>query len=90
LAWFNDNLQAVCNNNSISNFSKHLLENQHPVDTTDNYMEILYTPGKISTQQKKITSMKKQKTTNLTLSLRLPFKLLNPPCRVILRALKKI
>jgi hypothetical protein len=25
----------------------------------------------------------------LTLSLRLPFKLLNPPCRVILRALEK-
>jgi hypothetical protein len=31
-----------------SNFSKHLLENQQPADTTDNTMEILYTTGKVS------------------------------------------
>jgi hypothetical protein len=42
----NEHLQAFCNNKYESNFPKHLLENQHPIDTIDNTMEILYTTGK--------------------------------------------
>ena len=53
-------------NNCTSNFSKHISENEHPINTTDNNIEILYIQDKvnISTQQKNITSMKKQNTIN--------------------------
>ena len=42
----NEHLQAFHYNNCNSNFSKHLLENQQPADTTDNTMEILFTRRK--------------------------------------------
>jgi hypothetical protein len=47
------------NNSYNSNFSKHLLENQHPIDTIDKIVEIPYMTGK-GTQLntvKNITSM---------------------------------
>jgi hypothetical protein len=40
---FNVYLQTFHNDNYNSNFSKHLLENHHPIDTTDNIIEMLYT-----------------------------------------------
>jgi hypothetical protein len=43
---FIEHLQPFHNNNCNSNFSKHLLENQHPIDTIDKIMEILYTTRK--------------------------------------------
>jgi hypothetical protein len=42
----NEHLQAFHYCNYNSSFSKHLLENRQPADTTDNTMEILYTTGK--------------------------------------------
>jgi len=43
---FIEHLQPFHNKTCNSNFSKHLLENQHPIDTTDKSMEILNTTGK--------------------------------------------
>jgi len=39
---FIKHLQPFHNNSYNSNFSKHLLENQHPIDTIDKIVEILY------------------------------------------------
>jgi hypothetical protein len=43
---FIEHLQPFHNNSYNSNFLKHLLENQHPIDTIDKIVEILYTTGK--------------------------------------------
>lgn len=40
---FNEHQQAFSNNRDSSDFSKHVLENQHPIDTIDKIMESLYT-----------------------------------------------
>jgi len=39
---FMEHLQPFHNKTCNSNFSKHLLENQHPIDTINKIMEILY------------------------------------------------
>jgi len=38
LTQFNEHLQAYRNNSHKTNFSKHFLENQHPINTIDNTM----------------------------------------------------
>jgi len=43
---YNKNLLTFYNNYQNSNFSKHLLQSQHPINTNDNTMEILYTTAK--------------------------------------------
>jgi hypothetical protein len=48
LTCFIKHLQAFHNNSYNSDISKHLLENQHPIDTIKKIMEILYATGKVS------------------------------------------
>jgi len=43
--FFVEHLQPF-HNKTNSNFLKHLLENQQPIDTIDKIVEILYTTGK--------------------------------------------
>jgi hypothetical protein len=52
---FHRTFQDLHNNNHNLNFSKHLQENQHSIDTIDKIMEILYT----AVQSKSITFKKK-------------------------------
>jgi hypothetical protein len=44
--WFVKHLQGFHSNSYNSNFSKHLLANQHPIETIKKIMEILYMTGK--------------------------------------------
>lgn len=42
LIWYTKHLQAFLNNSCNSKFTEYFLEQKHPMDTTENAMEILH------------------------------------------------